>query len=374
LRHRVFSPTPSDGFSAAIAVSEMPPPNFPTVLLMKTTTDLQTAWTELRQAEPKIRIRDAAARLGVSEAELLVTGSHVTRLRPDWAELFDAFKTLGRVMCLTRNEHAVHERKGIFREIGFFGGGAMGQVVGHDIDLRLFPNSWTAVFGVQADAETGASDSIQIFGADGMAMHKVFLQEDSDRTAFEKLLTEFRAEGQGFVALPAEALATDRPDAEIDVEGFRSGWRSLEDTHHFFGLLKKHQVGRVQALRLAGEEFAQPLPTTVAGDILRQAAAAKLPIMIFVGNRGCIQIHTGEVEKIVPYGEWINVLDPDFNLHLRESGVVSAWLVRKPTKDGVVTSVELYDAAGENVALIFGKRKPGEPEDTNWRSLAEGLK
>lgn len=342
---------------------------------MQTATDLKSAWAELRQAEPKLRIRDAAAKLGVSEAELLVTGDNVTRLRPEWTDLLEAFKSLGRVMCLTRNEHAVHEREGLFREIGIFGGGAMGQVVGPDIDLRLFPMQWAAVFAVRKDEATGANDSIQIFGADGLAMHKVFLQDESDREAFEKLIAEFKSDEQGFSAIPVEAPAPDRADSEIDVEGFREGWRKLEDTHHFFGLLKKFGVGRVQALRLIGEEFAVPLKTTVGGDVLRAASEAKLPIMIFVGNRGCIQIHTGPVEKIVPFGtEWINVLDDEFNLHLRETGVRTAWLVRKPTKDGIVTSIELYDEAGENIALFFGKRKPGEPEDGNWRNLAESLK
>lgn len=340
-----------------------------------TTTDLKTAWAALRQAEPKLRIRDAAARLGVSEAELLVTGSTVTRLRPDWPDLFDAFKTLGRVMCLTRNEHAVHERKGLFREIGFFGGGAMGQVVGPDIDLRMFPMQWSAAFAVRRDEETGANDSIQIFGADGLALHKVFLQEESNREAFDRLIDEFQSDDQGFAAVPVETAAADRPDAEIDREGFVAAFRAMEDTHHFFGLLRRFEVGRVQALRLLGPEFAVPLKADVCGDVLRRASAERLPIMIFVGNRGCIQIHTGEVTKIVPFGaEWINVLDDEFNLHLREPGVAGAWLVRKPTKDGIVTSVELYDEAGENIALIFGKRKPGEVEDPNWRNLAEALK
>ncbi len=339
------------------------------------TIDLAAAWADLRRAEPKLRIRDAAARLGVSEAELLVTVPSVTRLRPEWPELLDAFKSLGRVMCLTRNEHAVHERKGLFREIGFFGGGAMGQVVGPDIDLRLFPMTWTAAFAVRKDEETGANDSIQIFGADGLALHKVFLQDGSDRAAFEKLIADFKTDEQGFAALPVEPPAADKPDAEIDREGFVAAFQAMEDTHHFFGLLRKFGVGRVQALRLLGEEFAVPVKTDVTGELLRRASAEKLPIMVFVGNRGCIQIHTGEVSKIVPFGEeWINVLDDEFNLHLRESGVDSAWLVRKPTKDGVVTSIELYDASGENIALLFGKRKPGQPEDENWRRLAESLK
>jgi putative hemin transport protein len=95
--------------------------------------------------------------------------------------------------------------------------------------------------------------------------------------------------------------------------------------------------------------------------------------MCFVGSRGCIQIFTGKVKNIKAMGPWINVLDPDFNLHLRESGVIEAWLVRKPTTDGDVTAVELFDAEGNQVAQMFGTRKPGQPENRQWRALAHGL-
>ncbi len=339
--------------------------------------ELSEKWSALRAAEPRLRIRDVAARLGTSEAALLATGcgEHVTRLEPEWDELLDACKTLGYVMCLTRNEHAVHERNGHFREIGFFAGGAMGQVVGPDIDLRLFPRQWTTAFAVRKDDATGANDSIQIFGSDGSAMHKVFLEDDSDRAAFDALIADRKADDQSptFDAEPSPEAEVDRPDGEIDLEGLREAWRGLQDTHEFFSLLKKFSVGRVQALRLVGEEFAEPLPTDVTGTILRAAAASELPIMVFVGNRGCLQIHTGTVSNIQPFKDWTNVLDPEFNLHLRDSGVASAWRVRKPTRDGVVTAVELYDADGGNIALIFGKRKPGEVEDGGWRELAEGL-
>ncbi|HNG93406.1 MAG TPA: ChuX/HutX family heme-like substrate-binding protein, partial [Acidobacteriota bacterium] len=84
--------------------------------------------------------------------------------------------------------------------------------------------------------------------------------------------------------------------------------------------------------------------------------------------------HTGPVSKIVPYGDWINVMDPDFNLHLRETGIASAWIVRKPTLDGDVTSLELFDQEGNNIALFFGERKPGKPELQSWRDLLADVK
>ena len=49
----------------------------------------------------------------------------------------------------------------------------------------------------------------------------------------------------------------------------------------------------------------------------------------------------------------------------------SAREVPKPSHGGVVTSVELFDAAGRNVMLVFGKRADGGYDAPAWRDLAE---
>jgi putative hemin transport protein len=72
-------------------------------------------------------------------------------------------------------------------------------------------------------------------------------------------------------------------------------------------------------------------------------------------------------------GEWLNVLDPEFNLHLRDDKVAEVWKVEKPTTDGIVTSVELFDARAERMATFFGVRKPGQPELEAWRGLVSNL-
>ncbi len=95
--------------------------------------------------------------------------------------------------------------------------------------------------------------------------------------------------------------------------------------------------------------------------------------MVFVGNPGMIQIHTGPVENLKATGPWFNVLDEAFNLHLNEAALDSAWVVWKPTEDGTVTSLELFDATGLLVATLFGKRKPGVAEDEGWRAVVNGL-
>lgn len=345
------------------------------------TSELIEKWRRFRAEHPGVRIRDAAARLGVSEAQLLATqcGGAVTRLsvaarEAGWGAVLQRAPELGRVMALTRNEHCVHERKGGFRNVGIFG--TMGSAVGPDIDLRFFLSHWHLGFAVHEDTPRGLRESLQFFNRDGSAIHKIYLQEESDRAAFGAMAAEFAHGDQSpeQTIEPLEPKNPDPADESVDVPAFIEGWRNLQDTHEFFGLLKTHGLGRMQALRLAGDEFAAPLDPACGEALLRMASERALPIMVFAGNPGMIQIHTGPVQRIAPHGDWINVLDPDFNLHLRQSAIRHAWAVRKPSGSGHVTSVELYDGAGEMTVQFFGRRKPGQPEMEEWRALAGDLR
>ncbi len=337
-------------------------------------TNLKERWAQFRAENPQTRIRDAAEKLGTSEAELLVTeiGETVVRLNDSFPELLKELHTLGRIMALTRNDEIVHERKGEYKNVEIINGhGKMGLVLGDDIDLRIFFAGWHFGFAVTSENVRGTMRSFQFFDRDGSAVHKVFLTDASDLTAYENLSEKYRSDDQiqslNVSSKPEKSV--DKPDLEIDVEGFRQSWAKLKDTHDFFPLLKKFGVGREQALRLASREMAFPVAADTYKYILEKASETKLPIMVFVGNDGIIQIHTGEVEKVLEARGWFNVMDEKFNLHINQNEIASAWIVKKPTDDGIVSSLEIFNRRGENVALFFGKRKPGIPEKEEWREL-----
>ena len=331
------------------------------------TISLKTRWADFRQQHPKSRIRDAAKQLGVSEAELLITGvgETVIRLSGDFRELLKRVPTLGYVMALTRNDVVVHERKGAYETVSFTN--HVGLVLGPDIDLRLFMNRWQWGFAVNENDRR----SLQFFDAQGEAVHKIYLTDQSDLTAYDKLVSDFRAEDQSdqLAITTADEKVADEPDANINVSGFQASWLAMQDTHEFFGLLRQYGVGRQQGLRLAPEGHAQRLSMDVLKQVFTMAADRDVSIMVFVSNPGCIQIHTGPVKKLVQMGPWYNVLDPAFNLHLNETLVDQVWLTKKPTSDGIVTALELFDKDGQNVALVFGERKPGKPELESWRTV-----
>ena len=337
--------------------------------------ELYRAWQALRAEKPRLRARDAAHHLAVSEAELTASrlGVDAVRLRTDWAELLPALGELGYIMALTRNEHCVHERKGHYREVSVMANGQMDLVVSADIDLRLFLGGWASVFAVAEDTARGTQRSIQVFDRQGLAVHKVFLTESSELSAWAPLVERFRAEQQSaeLDLQPLPERPAPRAAAEVDAAALRTDWAALQDTHHFFAMLKRHALTRTQALRLAGREWAEPLDCTELPKLMEGAASGEVPIMVFVGNPHCIQIHSGPINNLRWMDSWFNVLDPAFNLHLKTTGVTELWRVRKPSSDGVITSWEAFDADGELVLQLFGARKPGVPERADWRALAE---
>ena len=339
-------------------------------------TSLQERFNDLLAAKPQTRIRNAAIELGVSEVELLVLriGDGVTRLRPEFRDLMAEIPQLGRVMALSRNDDAVHERKGEYlnaslkeQHVGLF--------VGADIDLRIFWGPWSSAFAVVEQGKDGPRRSLQFFAKDGEAVHKVYLLPESNVTAYEGLVEKYRNEDQSKVQVvkPWPADPAEKPDAEIDVEGFRNDWKAMKDTHDFYGMTRKYHVTRTQALRLAPEGFSTKLNNSAMRETVTLAEKRELPIMVFIGNKGMIQIHTGVVKNLVDVPEWFNVIDPDFNMHVREGAITESWVVRKPSVDGMVTAIECYDAKGVLVVQFFGKRKPGIPELPEWAALVADI-
>ncbi|UVK52389.1 hemin-degrading factor [Mesorhizobium sp. AR02] len=329
-----------------------------------------------RTENPKTRERDLAAQLGISEAELVAAhcGDGVVRVEPRVNDLLTGLEAVGEVMALTRNESAVHEKIGVYDKVVTGNHNAM--VLGENIDLRIFPKVWAYGFAVEKRDGDDIRRSLQFFDAAGEAVHKVHLRPASSLYAYQKLVASLESSNQE----PTVAISRQAPDDEgeaiattANLDDLRDRWSRLTDVHQFFGMLKTLKLSRRQAVRMVGTDYAWLLDNDAVRAMFHHAAEGEMPIMCFVGNRGCIQIHSGPVKSIKPMGPWINVLDETFHLHLRTDHIHEVWAVRKPTKDGHVTSLEVYAADGNMIIQFFGKRHEGESERDDWRFLAENL-
>ncbi|GIL23655.1 MAG: hemin-degrading factor [Bacteroidota bacterium] len=347
-------------------------------------SSLRAAWDELKKSKPSLRIRDCAQELGVSEAELLATtvGDYTIKLEGDWTKLVERLPDLGRVMSLTRNEGCVLEHKGPFQKVEIMGPPAhrMATVIG-PIETRVFFAAWKFGFAVRQQTPHGLQQSIQIFDEAGNAVTKIFLQAagpgnkaGSNQEAFDKLVSDYTAADQSSeIAVTAVREIPTKAIDQVDKAALLSEWENMKDTHDFFGMLRKHQVNRLDAVVLSEGRFSERIQKTALKDLLETAAKEHLPIMVFAGSRGNIQIHQGKIQTIRVMDNWLNILDPDFNMHLREDLIDTAWIVKKPTTDGVVTAIEAFDKNKEMIVQFFGLRKPGIPELEKWRTLVDSL-
>jgi len=332
-------------------------------------------YQDLQAETPRLFPRDAAHRLGVSEGELLAArcGQGVTRLDGDWRAMAARLEGVGRVLCLTRNEWAVHERKGSYVDVRVRKASA--AAIGPELDLRYDFAHWHFGFAVADERDGGTRESLQFFDKDGTAVHKIYKTDDTNAATWRELIDERRAADQspGQAVTALDPVPAETPDAEIDAEGLRAAWRGMKNTHQFPGIMRRFGVTRPQCFRVAGAEFAERLSPDAIRRTLEGASEKGLKVMIFVPNQGATQIHTGIPGTLEETGNWFNVLDPDFNLHLRLEGVKSAWLVRKMYELGTSRSIEAYDENDEPILWIFGKRAQDRMEMPEWRDFVESL-
>ncbi|MBI70326.1 MAG: hemin-degrading factor [Gemmatimonadetes bacterium] len=350
--------------------------NTPPISDEEVNSELKKRWNNHLKTNPRTRIRSAATALGVTELELVETdlGSSTVRLSLDFRPFLHGIESLGRAMALTRNESCVIETYGKYTGIQIFDHAA--QVVAPGVDLRIFPKHWVYAYAISKKNLGRVNHSIQIFDANGTATHKVYVPPGEDLKGYNNFVKKFQHPDQNETISPNTSTADEieKPDHEIEKNALLEGWKQLRDTHDFQFLLRKFNATRTQALRMAEGTFTRSVSSDSARKTLQALSKTETPIMIFVGNSGTIQIHSGLVNKTLSHKQWYNVMDPEFNLHLDEPSIVSAWVVSKPGGElGTATSLELYDKSGKPIVMFFGLRKPGEDHGPSWNSILEEI-
>jgi putative hemin transport protein len=346
-------------------------------------TDNLSSISNTRNERPHTGIPSAASAIQPSlslsqiysaEGFSSLAGENVVRLDGEHVALYEAMPLLGPVSVSTGNHVAHLTRTGKFAKMGREGG--VGLVLGK-IDLRVFYSKWAYAFAVRHTQEGMPPAGFHFFDAHGKAITQILLGASSDLRAFEILLERHAAkntdEMQKAFAPPEQAQPTAKQFDAVETEAFRTAWDAMTDPHEFFGLLHRFGISRIQAMRLARADQAHKLPGDTCRALFQDVVASGLPIMAFIGNAGQIQIHTGPISELESGAQTLLALSPDLALSLKTSLIAETWAVRKPSPDGTVTSIELYDAAGENIAMFFGARKPGHPELEDWRATVARL-
>jgi len=337
------------------------------------------------------QLASEAARLGLSEAHLIAAdvGKNVIRLqdgRETGSAILLRLHELGRIRASAHNDDVFLGVTGTTRpprEIPATEEREARQFPGYfgpPIDLRPSYANWQFTFAqITFSREGQIRRHLQFFDGQGRAVQRITIDTPEGIAAFEKIVEEFRNKTQSpeLALLPEEPADPVRPDAEVDVPSLIAAWDAITDVHQFgTAVLAKHDVTRLQALRLAGPERAQKLASPDALTALLKAAAKEdIEIMAFVSNSANTQIFTGKINAPTKSASgWVRVDDAHgLTLMIREAGIDQIWLVKKPSSIGTLSTVEVYNAQGEVIVQFYSKREPRKPESDTWRELLAKL-
>ena len=333
---------------------------------------LKDQFISYRKKHPNQPLWQIPEKLGVPDAELIFLGlgKTVILLRPEVNTILNQIEKIGVVKSVTYNKHCKTERIGVYKN--YSKEKHTSVFVGKDIDLRIFINKWKIIVAV----EDKGTESIQFFDGYGNAVHQIYLTKDSSREVYLNLIHEFKQNKQSAPVLEKtiQMYMEEKRDSEIDIETFHKAWNNMQDTHDFFGILGQFGITRIQALRLAPPHKAIQVTFESFQRIILRCLNTKIPIMMFTANKSCVHINTGQLLNIHNSDAWLTISEKSGGkIKLNKDAVYSVWHVVKPTSDGNINSLELYDVNGHLIVQFFGARKPGTRELESWTNALKSL-
>lgn len=339
---------------------------------------------ELNPSPETLALQGLAQLERKSEAEMLSlkVGKGAVRLRDGataWKSIYDRMYKLGQIKSVTRNAGAVIERTGRVTKArldkegrgvpptGFLGGA---------IDLRFSMDKWRSGFALEQQTGNGKTlRSLQFFDQTGTVVNQIFLENEQGLPAFRKLVADFKAPHQHAVLKHDAALpkAGSKELTTAELKELQLSWSELTDVHEFARLVKDFGITRERAFELIGNDAAYRVLPNAIQMLFDAAVKQDQEVLAFVSNPGMIQIYGGRIEQTFVAENWYQAQAQDFRLALMRDRIDRGWVVKRPAKDGLITSVEFYDANGDQIINIFSRRQRGKEESDVWRKIVAGL-
>jgi len=302
------------------------------------------------------------------EAWLGKPADQVVPLTGDRTALLAEVKRIGDVSVLSGNEAVMHLSTGNYER--FKGSNGQGLITSKGIDVRLSPGQWP--YAVAVLPASGSVPGFIFFNSAGVPVHRILLTERSNVAEFDAITAQFKGEAPALDLKPVETPEVVPPTEETKA-ALLEGWRKMQDTHEFSGLLKEHKVSRIDAARIAEGEFTVQLDPAAYGALFEQLMDQEVAIMFFALNDGCVQISTGAITEINRTRGTLQLVEDDSRTLVSLPRIAQVWRVSKPTERGLIHSLELYDASGEILALLFGSEKGDSTSIVKWKELLFAL-
>ena len=290
--------------------------------------NLKSKWLAFQAENPKIRIRDAAKKMQISEAELLSTeiDDGVSFLLIDnFKDFIKDILMIDQIMFLIRNDIVVHEKTIKTQDVELIENQIINIKDGNSILLEFDEKLFKYAFFQKKMHANRELRSFQFFNDLGDATLKIYLKS-KDLDAFDDIALKYESEYNYEIQSELNLNKAAHLESEINID--------------FPFSIDKNKVIEseisLNSLRL----------------ILESASDMKIPILIYGVGLGTVQYHMDTVRNVVDYGPWINVIDKKFNLHVLEDGLFKVILIQCDYNGQKCYIVDFFDKNNNHVLGI----------------------
>tara|TARA_Y100000590_G_scaffold192032_1_gene218378 strand:- start:350 stop:1324 length:975 start_codon:yes stop_codon:yes gene_type:complete len=289
---------------------------------------IKKVWLDFKSNEKnkKIRIRDAAKQLGVSEAELLSTeiGSDIYYLSNlNIKGLIENILSADKIMSLIRSDIVVHEKNISCDTINLNNNNSLIFDDG-TLLLNFKLDSFKHVFYERKNHNKRELRSFQFFNKAGQSLLKIYLKGHSSKL-FDDLGEKYKVD-YGYEL------------QEIDDSIIKKTKNTLSNIDMYFS---KNIYDSIEKRKLSDKKIFRK--------ILEYASEKDFPFQIHALGMDAIQYHRGTVKNILDYGPWINVIDKSFNIHVLENSLYETYLYKFLKNNTYYYSIEFFDKMNQHV-------------------------
>ena len=274
----------------------------------------------------KLRIRDIADHLNVSEAELLSLdiNKNVKFLSINNFESFFniILSQIDKVMFLIRTDFVVHEKIVKANEFICKKNSVLNK---KDNSLLIKFNSemFTYIFYENKKHNNRNLKSFQLFDQNGISILKIYLKGKKD-VEFESIANDYKV----------------KYDFEIQKNVSLTTKQNTSLINHDIDLFNSKPKINQKELKLSLRE------------LLTALSEKAIPIQLYAFGIDCVQYHRDVIKNIVDYGPWLNVMDKNFNIHILENKIIKNILTEYVSKDNKRYSADFYDTNNDFVIGI----------------------
>jgi len=304
----------------------------------------------------------------LTDVQRIALNAQATLLDDRFPVLLQRLSELGNLTEVTHNGSALLEKHHVSGSL--YSQNELTLAPTEAIQLRICYAQWKYGYALEEldDAGHTAHHSFQFFDHHGSMIHKIMLNKGKDTESFQQLLRDHAACHQ---RMPEhDAIAGENAGiglSKIDINALRADWAHVQNHEDFIERQKTFDRHRLRKLRMAGKAFAYQVANDSARVILQRMTEFGTAIMTQVGNAGIVQAYCGKIKNIRSKDARLKIMNHGFRMLLREDDIDSIWVAKKPTTDGIVTSLEIFNRQGLQIASFLSKKRNGEPEPREWR-------